>query len=122
MKFQQLKIGQQFEYQGNIYVKSSPLLASHTETGEQKLIPRYAAIVVTEAGLPSEHQKTFHKLNSDQVQTAFDKFYTEVIASLPRADSVIDTATLESIQIQLENSRQAFFVELGLEKQADSLS
>jgi len=48
MKFQQLKIGQQFEYHGDFYVKSSPLVASHAETGEQKLIPRYAAIVVTD--------------------------------------------------------------------------
>ena len=49
MKFQQLKIGQKFEYQGDIYVKHSPLVAIHSETGKQKLIPRYAAIVVTDA-------------------------------------------------------------------------
>ena len=51
MKFQQLKIGQAFEYQGDSYVKSSPLVASHAETGKQKLIPRYAAIVTTESSL-----------------------------------------------------------------------
>jgi len=47
MKIQQLIIGQEFEYQGDFYVKISTMVAHHVETGEQKLIPRYAAIVTT---------------------------------------------------------------------------
>ena len=44
MKFKQLNIGQQFEYQEQTYIKTTPLIAKHSETGEQKLIPRYAEL------------------------------------------------------------------------------
>ena len=114
MKFQQLKIGQKFEYQGDIYVKHSPLIAIHSETGKQKLIPRYAAIVVTDTNLPAEDKTVSRKISSDQIQTAFDKFYTDVVDALAKASPDIDTPTLESIQNRLENSRQKFFSELGL--------
>ena len=114
MKFQQLKIGQKFEYQGNTYVKSSPLIASHAETGEQKLIPRYAAVVVTDTTMPSGDKKITRKLNTEQVQIAFEKFYTAVLESLTMSGAKIDAHTLESMHNQLESSRQEFFKELGL--------
>lgn len=118
MKFQQLKIGQQFEYQGNRYVKSSPLVASHAETGEQKLIPRYATIVVMDTAPPPENNTITRMLNSDQVRTAFDKFYTCVIESLETSVTEIDAQTIKSMHNQLENSRQEFLNELGLSGQA----
>ena len=114
MKFQQLKIGQKFEYQGDIYVKHSPLVAIHSETGEHKLIPRYAAIVVTVSDLPAKDKAVSREINSDQIQTAFDRFYTDVLEELAKAGSDIDAHTLESIKNRLENSRQNFFNELGL--------
>ena len=39
MKFQQLKIGQEFEYQGDFYVKSSPLVAHHVEVALGPFLP-----------------------------------------------------------------------------------
>ncbi len=114
MKFQHVKIGQQFEYQGKRYVKSSPLVASHAETGEQKLIPRYATIVVMDTALTPENNITSCNLSSDQVRSAFDKFYTSVIESLETSVAETDAHTLKSMQNQLENSRQEFFNELGL--------
>lgn len=114
MKFQQLKVGQKFEYQGDSYVKHSPLVAIHTESGKQKLIPRYAAIVVIDADLPAEDKTVSRKISSDQIQTAFDMFYTDVVDALTKAGTDIDTPTLESIKQRLESSRQKFFRELGL--------
>jgi len=51
MKFRLLAVGQQFEYQGETYIKSTPLIAHQVDTGEQRLIP-FSATVVT-AGTPA---------------------------------------------------------------------
>lgn len=51
MKFRLLTVGQQFEYQGETYIKSTPLIAHQVDTGEQRLIP-FSATVVT-AGTPA---------------------------------------------------------------------
>ena len=115
MKFQQLKIGQKFEYEGNTYVKCSPLIASHAETGEQKLIPRYAAIIVTDTALPAENKKPARNLNFDQVRIAFDKFYDHYLDLLEKIKPEIETHTLESMQNRLAKARQQFFNELGLQ-------
>jgi len=118
MKFQQVKIGQQFEYQGDIYVKHSPLVASHAETGKQKLIPRYAAIVVTDTAVNSESKKPGRSLDSEQVQIAFGKFYDCVLDSLQKVKPELKMQALESVQNRLENARQQFCSELGLQDQA----
>ena len=44
MKFKLLSIGQKFEYEGEIFVKTSPLVASNIKTGHNKMIPRYAVL------------------------------------------------------------------------------
>lgn len=43
MKLQHLQIGDSFEYEGVIYVKTGPLTAS-SEPGGQRIIPRYAML------------------------------------------------------------------------------
>jgi len=115
MKFQQLKIGQKFQYQGDFYVKSSLLVASHAETGEQKLIPRYAAIVVTETSLAPTDKKPATSLNSRQVQVAFNKFYDCYLDSLQKLKSGVEARALKSFQGNLDNARQLFLKELGLQ-------
>ena len=118
MKFQQVKIGQQFEYQGDIYVKHSPLVASHAETGKQKLIPRYAAVVVTDTAVSPEDKNPGRSLDSEQVQIAFGKFYDCVLESLQKIKPELKTQALEPVQSRLENARQQFLNELGLHDQA----
>jgi len=114
MKFQQLTIGQKFEYQGEFFIKSSPLVASHAETGEQKLIPRYAAIVVKDMSLPPADKQPAGTLNSEQVQTAFNRFFECYLSSLQEIKSGIEAKTLESFQSNLDNARQQFLNDLGL--------
>jgi len=114
MKFQQLKIGQEFEYQGDFYVKSSPLVANHVETGEQKLIPRYAAIVVTGTSTTPDDKRPARNLNSKQVQIAFDKFYDCYLDSLQKLKPVIEAQTIEPFQNKLDKARHLFLSELGL--------
>ena len=43
-KFSLLAIGETFEYQGERYTKSGPLIASRLENGSQRMIPRSAVV------------------------------------------------------------------------------
>lgn len=114
MKFQQLKVGQKFEYQGKFYIKSSPLLARDTESGEQKLIPRYAAIMVENSLPTTDAKKPAHRLDSKLVKIAFDKFYDCYLDSLAKLKSETTSDNLESMQNRLENARHQFLKELEL--------
>ena len=117
MKFQQIKIGQVFEYQGNVYIKHSPLIAVHRETGKQKLIPRYAAIVATDSSVAATGKKPALTLKPDQVQIAFDTFYNSVVDSLQRIKPKLESQAAKSLQNNLENARQQFLNDLGLPHQ-----
>ena len=113
MKFQHLKVGQKFEYQGNSYVKSSPLLATHSESGEQKLIPRYATVVVTDSTLPPHAKDSESNISSDKIRFAFDKFYDCVQDSLLKLEYELEADTLTSMQQRLATARQQFLDELA---------
>jgi hypothetical protein len=62
MRFPQLKIGQQFEYQGKRYTKTGPLTASEEGTGANAMIRRSAEVSLVEAGgieTPAEQLKQY---------------------------------------------------------------
>ena len=44
MKFKLLSIGQKFSFKGEVFVKTSTLIASNVETGHNKMIPAYAPL------------------------------------------------------------------------------
>ena len=74
MKLQHLAIGDRFEYQGKIFVKTGPLTAS-SEAGGQQIIPRYA--VLTPLNPPPREEKPGlrRKLEEKLVLAAFEDFY-----------------------------------------------
>ena len=74
MKLQQLAIGDRFEYDGRIFVKTGPLTAS-SDDGGQQMIPRYA--VLKPLDLPAREEKPGlrRKLEEKTVLAAFDDFY-----------------------------------------------
>jgi hypothetical protein len=48
MRFPQIKIGQQFEYQGKRYTKTGPLTASEESTGASAMIRRSAEVTLVD--------------------------------------------------------------------------
>lgn len=115
MKFQHLKIGQQFEYQGETYVKSGPLVSHHCKTGQQKFIPRYATIVVNDAISPPGNKQRRSPLDSSQVLMAFDTFYSSVMNSLQALGPDIEAQLLESVKHRLTTARHQFLNDVGLQ-------
>lgn len=74
MKLQFLPMGARFEYQGTIYVKTGPMMAA-SETGEQKLIPRYAMLTPLDPMPSPTAPANVHQIPEPVVLAAFEKFY-----------------------------------------------
>jgi len=84
MKFKLLSVGQKFEFEGEVYVKTTPLIASNYKTGHNKMIPRYAALTLLDDN-GSTVQKTIDKsLDAQDVFTAFNNFYESCITTLEK--------------------------------------
>lgn len=82
MKFQKLPIGQQFEFAGEIYVKSAPLIASHVQSGKQKFMPHYALVRLTGEAVPAAPVQKGGMIRAEAVVLAFDEFYARCLSVL----------------------------------------
>lgn len=81
MKFSGVEAGQRFKYKGASYVKSSPLVANHEESGQQKFFRRADNVEVN-----FEQEKNEPKTKGDsnavpvnEVMKHFDLFYSYCI-------------------------------------------
>lgn len=74
MKLQHLAIGDRFEYEGKIFVKTGPLTAS-SDQGGQQIIPRYAVLKPLDQPQPESRAGGRERLNKAAVLAAFDRFY-----------------------------------------------
>lgn len=91
MKIHQLPNGAKFEFEGDVYVKTGPMLA--TGKGGQRLIPKY--VVLKPLGEPAVSPETMRRdsLARSDVLAAFDSFYAECKALLPEGQqTAIDAA------------------------------
>jgi len=91
MKFKLLSIGQQFEYQDELYVKTSPLVASNMKTGHNKMIPAYATLTLQNQSVSEKEVTQKEALNSEQVIAAFNDFYVSCV-SLIEDKNALDIA------------------------------
>ena len=82
MKFKLLSIGQRFEYDSAVYVKTSPLVASNVKTSENKMIPRYATLVLLDDAGKNQQKLIKETINAQEVLTAFNIFYERCITTL----------------------------------------
>lgn len=81
MKIHQLPMGARFEYAGQAYVKTGPLVGSGE--GGQRLIPKYAVLKVLDGSVPkSAVQAT--PLSRDVVLAAFADYHATCVALIPQ--------------------------------------
>ncbi len=104
MKFSLLAVGQQFEYQGETYIKSTPLIAHQVDTGEQRLIPRSATVVSADA--PAVKPPPVNsEIEAQQLQAAFAELEQALYQQFGED---------EGFGRAFEQARQRFFERLGL--------
>jgi len=104
MKFSLLAVGQQFEYQGETYIKSTPLIAHQVDTGEQRLIPR-SANVISDANPPGPATDDAPRIDAREMQQAFAEFEATLQEQLQR-----DTRYARAF----EDAKRTFFLRLKL--------
>ena len=75
MKFKLLSIGQKFEYQGETYIKTSPLIASNVKTSNNKMIPRSATLTLLDDSGTKKQEVKNKTLNAQETLVAFNRFY-----------------------------------------------
>jgi hypothetical protein len=81
MKIHQLPMGARFEYAGQTYVKSGPLVA--TGEGGQRLIPKYAVLKVLDGSVPVPAAPAT-PLARETVLAAFADYHATCAALIPQ--------------------------------------
>lgn len=93
MRFPQLKIGQQFEYQGKRYTKTGPMTAAEEGTGASTMIRRSAEVALVDGVASSMSDKQYKQNYSrDEVVGLFERYRAELIVQSQKsanADSAI---------------------------------
>lgn len=84
MKFKLLSIGQKFEYEGETYIKTSPLIASNIKTSHNKIIPRYAMLTLLDDTGTNKQKIKSKTVNSQETLNAVNLFYEKCISTLEK--------------------------------------
>ena len=103
MKFKLLSIGQKFKYQDEVYVKTSPIVASNIETGHNKMIPRYATLTLLDNSGENIQAPSKETVNAEEMLKEFNLFYEKCIATLEKNDVLIPI-----IKDELDKARDEF--------------
>ena len=82
MKFKLLSVGQKFKYEDEVYVKTSPIIASSVETGQNKMFPAYAVVIALDATGEPQQAKTKDNVSAKEILDAFNNFYASCIKTL----------------------------------------
>ena len=97
MKFANINIGDQFEYQGERYQKTNSLIASHLDTGKQKLFKRSTAILsLTQKSAPETIPTDDIQINISKFHAAINKYHNKSIETLKQLDQA-ETTVEQSI-------------------------
>ncbi len=107
MKFKLLSIGQKFEYKGESYVKTSPLIASNVETGHNKMIPRYAVLTLLDNSGEDVQTVSGEPVSKKDTLNAFNNFYEKCINTLKSNDVLVPV-----IKDELDKARNEFIQNL----------
>ncbi|MCB1736711.1 MAG: hypothetical protein KDI42_01170 [Gammaproteobacteria bacterium] len=91
MKFLQLGLGERFEYEGAVYTKSSPMLATRDGDGGSRAIARSADVLPLGRDVPTTPARSGSELQRFHAQVR------ELVAALPIADPALHDQTLTQI-------------------------
>ncbi len=109
MKFSMLPLGARFEFEGKVYTKTGPVAAT-SESGGQRMIPRYAVLRPLDGSLQAPEVTPKRKLDAHQVEAAFETFYAACGQAL--VEAVQDEVRLGDARQQLNTARLRFWAAL----------
>ncbi|MCU7839201.1 MAG: hypothetical protein KZQ94_07465 [Candidatus Thiodiazotropha sp. (ex Troendleina suluensis)] len=105
MRFPQLKIGQQFDYQGKRYTKTGLLTASEEGTGTNAMIRRSAEVALLEGskseGLAKESNQSFSREEVIELCQEYRSKLTKELDQIADGDGTIQLDILIAIVSEL---------------------
>ncbi len=105
MKFEQMQMGQRFEWNGVLYVKAGPVVAREEATGKSRMIPRYAALKPVGEMAAVSKKEAPKMVAREAVIAAFDVFYAE-------CGEIVEKCSDLEARARLEAARQRFLESL----------
>ena len=108
MKFHDLAIGQRFELDGVVYVKTSPVLAGQAEGGGSKFMPRYVMVRLLDGAAPHAKVKQEKMLRAGEVLAAFEAYHSACREEMEKLAGALPADRLQEIANVLEGGRQGF--------------
>ena len=114
MKFCELPLGQQFEWQGESYSKISPLMARHLGSGEQKLIARATRVRLLETSQSAKPATAVKSgaIDAKRVRAAAHAFHAETGGILKDLTDHLPPEVLEQTQRALAKALESFLAEI----------
>ena len=108
MKFHDLDIGQRFDFDGVVYVKTSPVLAGQVEGGGSKFMPRYAMVKLLDEAAPRAKLEQEQMLQAREVLAAFEAFHSACSEELEKLEGSLPANRLKALFDAIEEKRKGF--------------
>ena len=108
MKFHDLAIGQRFELDGVVYVKTSPVLAGQVEGGGSKFMPRYVMVRLLDGAAPRAKVEQEKMLRAGEVLAAFEAFHSACREELEKLAGELPASRLDALFVAIEKKRKGF--------------
>lgn len=108
MKFHDLAIGQRFELDGAVYVKTSPVLAGQADGGGTKFMARYVTVKLLDGAEPQARAAPEKLLRAEAVLAAFESYHLACREELGKLAGALPADSLQAIAGVLEGERQGF--------------
>lgn len=115
MKFKELSIGQRFELDGAVYVKTSPVLASPEIGGAAKFIARYVMVSPLGGEQRPAAAREQSTIPAAMVYEALDHHHAACRQALTSLEGKSPSAQLEALFDALETARENFLVAIARE-------
>lgn len=113
MKFTQLPIGQRFELDGAVYVKTGPMMAAKEEGRESRFMARYVVVKVLGGEVMPAQPRSARRLEEEAVRAAFEQYHSRCRQALETLAGEISAERLEALLAEEEQGRARFLEALS---------
>jgi hypothetical protein len=118
VKFHEISIGQPFNFEGDVYVKTGPVMASRERDGSRRLMRRSSQVTLSDEETCAESVEaatSTEVLTREQVLTAFEAFLGLCDRCLEDMLDACDQRAVEEARRALHRGRNEFIAALSLD-------
>ena len=106
MKFHQVETGQRFLYRDQVYIKVSPVIARHEQSGEQKFLRRADSVqLMADEGLPAAPAGVRKHIEVKKVSALFDDFYKQCSAIIDAQLGQLPASERDRVRARIEQGQ-----------------